>query len=93
MTSVSKILCIDKLVELVNKYKKYTSQHSKINFVDVTLSTYINFDIESNKEDPKLKVSDHVRISKYKNNFCKSLHSNFILLRKKVAKKKQIVYN
>ena len=33
--------------------------------VDVTLSTYIDFDVENNKKDPKFEVVDHVRISKY----------------------------
>ena len=35
--------------------------------VDVNLSTYIDFNKENNKEDPKFEVSDHVRISKDKN--------------------------
>ena len=32
--------------------------------VDVKSRTYIYFNKENNKEDPKLKVGDHVRISK-----------------------------
>ena len=39
--------------------------------VDVKSSTYIDFDNNNNKEDPKFKVGDHVRISKYKNIFAK----------------------
>ena len=39
--------------------------------VDVKYNKYINFDKESNYKDPKLKVGDHVRISKYKNIFAK----------------------
>ena len=35
--------------------------------VDVKTSTYVDFSKENNDEDPKFKVSDHVRISKYKN--------------------------
>ena len=31
--------------------------------------TYINTDKEINNKDPKFKVGDHVRISKYKNIF------------------------
>ena len=34
---------------------------------DVKLSTYIDFNKENNKEGPKFKVDDHVRISKSKN--------------------------
>ena len=31
--------------------------------VDIRSSTYIDFDKNNNKEDPKFKVGDHVRIS------------------------------
>ena len=34
---------------------------------DVKLSTYIDFNKENNKEGPKFKVDDHVRMSKCKN--------------------------
>ena len=34
---------------------------------DVKSSTYINFNKENNKEDPKFKVADNVRISNYIN--------------------------
>ena len=33
---------------------------------DVKSSTYINFNKENNKEDPKFEVGDPVRISKHK---------------------------
>ena len=39
--------------------------------VDVKSSTYIDFDKENDKKDPKFEVGDHVRISKYKNIFPK----------------------
>ena len=39
--------------------------------VDVKSSTFIDFDKENNKKDTRFKVSDHVRISKYKNVFQK----------------------
>ena len=39
--------------------------------IDVKDNTYINADKEvNNNKDPKFKVGDHVRISKYKNIFC-----------------------
>ena len=38
---------------------------------DVKDNTYINADKEINNKDPKFKVGDHVRISKYKNIFAK----------------------
>ena len=45
--------------------------------VDVKSSTYIDFDNNNNKEDPKFKVGDHVRISKYKNIFAKGYVPNW----------------
>ena len=38
--------------------------------VDVNLSTYIDLNKENNKEDPKFKAGDQVRILKYKKYFC-----------------------
>ena len=46
--------------------------------VDVKLSMNIDFNKENNKERPKFKVSDHVRISKYKKDFCKRLRSELV---------------
>ena len=37
--------------------------------VDVKSNIYVDFNKENNKEGPKFKVGDHVRISKYKNIF------------------------
>ena len=37
--------------------------------VDVKDDTYIDFKKEVNNEDPKFKVGDHIRISKYKKYF------------------------
>ena len=33
--------------------------------INIKSSTYIDFGIENKDKDPKFKVSDHVRISKY----------------------------
>ena len=45
--------------------------------VDVKPSTYIDFDKENTKKDPKFKVSDHVRISKYKKKIVKGFIQNW----------------
>ena len=45
--------------------------------VNVKPSTYIDFDKEDNKEGPKLKVGDNVRISKYKNIFTEGYVPNY----------------
>ena len=45
--------------------------------VDVKDNTYIDFKKEVNDRDPKFKVGDHVRISKYKNIFAKGYTPNW----------------
>ena len=45
--------------------------------VDVKENTYIDFKKEINKRDPKFKIGDHVRISKYKNIFAKGYMPNW----------------
>ena len=45
--------------------------------VDVKDNTYINFEKEVNDKDPKFKIGDHVRISKYKNIFAKGYMPNW----------------
>ena len=72
LTSVSKNVYIHKLVDIMNKYNNTYHRTTKMKPVNINLSTYIDFNKESNKEDPKLKVGDIVRISKYKQVFAKS---------------------
>ena len=45
--------------------------------IDVKDNTYINTSKEINNKDPKFKVCDHVRISKYKNIFAKGYMPNW----------------
>ena len=45
--------------------------------VDVKSSTYTDFDKTDNKKEPKFKVGDHIRISKYKNIFAKGYVPNW----------------
>ena len=42
--------------------------------VDLKSSTYIDFDVENNDEDPKFEVGDLLRISQYKNIFAKGFN-------------------
>ena len=62
---------IDKLADIVNKYNNTYHRTIKRKPVDVESRTYIDFDKENNKRDPKFEVNDHERISKYKNIFAK----------------------
>ena len=45
--------------------------------IDVTSDSYAEYNEDSNKKDPKFKVGDHVRISKYKNIFAKGYAPNW----------------
>ena len=46
--------------------------------VDVKSNTYIDSSKEINEEDPKFKIGDIVRISKYKNIFFQRLCSKLV---------------
>ena len=45
--------------------------------IDVTSDSYAEYNENPNKKDPKLKVGDHVRISKHKNIFAKGYAPNW----------------
>ena len=77
MTSVSKNVYLDKLDDIVNEYNNTYHRTIKMKPVDVKDNTYIYFKEEINDKDPKFKVGDHVRISKYKNIFAKGNTSNW----------------
>ena len=77
MTSVSKNVYIDKLDDIVDDYNNTYHRTIKIKPVDVKDNTYIDFKKEVNDKDPKFKVSDRVRISKYKNIFAKGYPPNW----------------
>ena len=62
MTSTSKNVHIDKLDDIVNKYSNTYHRIIKMKPVDVKPSSFIDFDKENNKEGPKFKVVDDVRI-------------------------------
>ena len=69
MTSISKNVYIDKLDDIVHKYNNKKHKKIKMKPIDVKNNTYVDFSKEVNNNDPKFKVGDHARISKYKNIF------------------------
>ena len=69
MTSISKNVYTDKLDDKVDEYNNTYLRTIKMKPIDVKDNTYINIGKEVNGNDPKFKVGDHVRISKYKNIF------------------------
>ena len=76
MTSISKNVYVDKLDDIVNKYNNTKHRTIKMKPIDVKDNTYIDFGKEVNNNNPKFKADDHVRISKYKNNFAKGYTPN-----------------
>ena len=66
MTSISKIVYIDKLNARVNKYNNTYHTTIKMKPINVKDNTYINTNKEINYKHPKFKVGDYAGISKYK---------------------------
>ena len=64
MTAISKNVHFDVLDDIVDKYNNI-----KIKPIDITDDSYPAYNEDFNKKDPKFKVGDHVRISKYKQIF------------------------
>ena len=77
MTSISKNMHINKLDDIVRKYNNTYHPSIKIKPIDVKDNRYIDFGKDVNDKNPKFKVGDHVRISKYKNIFAKGYMSNW----------------
>ena len=77
MTSVSKNVYIDKLDDIVGEYNNTYQRKIKMKPIDVKDNIYTDFKNEVNDNDPKFKVGDHVRISKYKNIFAKGYTPNW----------------
>ena len=76
MTSISKHVYIDKLDDIVNECNNRFDIY-EMRPIDVKDNAYIDSSKEVNDKDPKFKVSDHVRISKYKNIFVKGYTPNW----------------
>ena len=77
MTSISKNVYIDKLDDIVKKYNNTYHKSIKMKPADVKDNICICFKKEVNDKNPKFKVGDHVRISKYKNIFAKGYMPNW----------------
>ena len=89
MTAISKNVYIDKIYDIVDEFNNTYHRTIKMKPVDVNDNTYIDFEKEVNDKNPKFKVGDHVRISKYKNIFAKGYAPNWsgVFVIKKVKKK------
>ena len=77
MIAILKHVYNDKLDDIVKDYNNKYHKTIKMKPVDVKDNTYIDFKKEVNDKNPKFKLGDHVRISKYKNIFAKGYTPNW----------------
>ena len=85
MTDISKNIYSDVLDDIVDKYNNTVHRTVKIKPIEVTGDYYAEYNEDpSNKKDPKFKVGDNVRISKYKTFLLKDIlqigQKKFLLL-------------
>ena len=84
--AISENIYFDVLDDIVDKYNNTVHKTIKMKAIDVTGDSYVECDENPNKKDPKFKIGDLVRISKYKNILVKDIlqigQRKFLLLAK-----------
>ena len=78
MTNISKNVYFNVLDNIVDKYNNTYHKTIKMKPIDVEDDSFAEYNEQSNEKDPKFKVGDHVRISKFKNIFAKRYTTNWI---------------
>ena len=76
MSSISKNVYIYKLYDIVKEYKNTYHRTIKMKPIDVKDNAYIDFEKKVHDKNPKFKIGDQIRISKYKNIFAKRYNPN-----------------
>ena len=74
-----KNIYISKLEDIVSEYNNTYHRTIKMKPIDVRDDMNIDSKKEVSDKDPKFKVGDHVRISKYENVFAKQFHGHMLL--------------
>ena len=77
MVTISKNVYFNGLDDIINKYNNTVHRIVKMRPIDVTSDSYAEYNEDSNEKDPKFKVGDRVRKSKYKNIFAKRYTPNW----------------
>ena len=77
MTTIGKNVYFNVLDDIVKNYNNSFRSSIKMKPKDVTDNKFVKYVEETNKKDPKCKIGDHVRISKYKNIFVKEYLPNW----------------
>ena len=74
--SCVKNVYFDVLDDIVDEYNNRYHRTIKTKPIDSRSDSFAEYNEESNAEDPKFKIGDHVRISKYKSIFAKGYTPN-----------------
>ena len=77
MTAVLSNVYFDVLDDIVHKYSNTVHRSTKIKPIYIESDSYAEYKEDSNETDPKFKVGDYARISKYKNIFAKGYTQNW----------------
>ena len=77
MIAVSKNVYFDVLDDIVDKYNNTYHKTIKMEPIEFKSDSFAKYNEESNEKDPKFKVGDPVRISRYKNVYAKGYKSNW----------------
>ena len=64
MVAIFKNIYSDVLDDIVNKYNSTVHRTIEVKPIDITDDSYAEYNEDFDKKDPKLKVGDHVKISK-----------------------------
>ena len=75
MASISKNVYFNVLDDIVDKYNNTYHKTIKMKQINVKDGSFAEYNEESN--DPKFKVGDHIRISKFRNIFAKGYTPNW----------------
>ena len=69
MTTIGKNVYFNDLDDIVKKYNNTVHSSIKMKPKDGTDDSFVEYSEQTNKRDPKFKVGDNTRISKYKSIF------------------------
>ena len=77
MTTIGKNIYFNVLDDIVKNYNNTIHNSIKMKTKDVKNDNLTEYIEEFNKKNPKFKIGDHVRVSKYKNIFSKGYLRNW----------------
>ena len=76
MAAISKNVYFDVLDDILDEYNNTYHKTITMKTIDVGDDSFAEYNEESNEKDPKFKVGNHVRVSKFKNIFAKGYTPN-----------------